>query len=1237
MFFEKHSKKKIKGGLKMKTRRRKYFLVVFLIIMVIFVFTACDTNNNSDVATENSEVIASNLESHSVNIARLSSLDIDLKDLESGSLNFETEAGTPVPGEVKITGNKLTIERIYTPLEAESLVITAKNAAGNVVAQTSIAFEPLEKMGLTEAMQNSSYFGFFLYEFAGPEDINWSYLSMGHINSFSWEGQLESLINHLDNNESTSFFVDDFHNHYDNWRYFRGVAAGETYELRYELEDFFEDQSITIYWNAALGTENITGWEAPEVDKTQLGALIETQDLVEENYTSDSWKVYSDALEHAEAIYADEDVSQEDVDNARTGLEEGIAQLKLLVVQGAVAVANAGELNNALMNEEPHIVFVSDITQSPNWEDLRLKYDVRIDLEDYTLTLEDNDIIFTADAQITGKEASKIKGATGSETIYVMGANATIMGFNGDMIKIEDIGLIDVSSSLTLNNVQFDRGEFDLVEFDVNTGSYLNIVNTVRANNVDLTFIGGIGNYNFNANHVQVSDFYGTIQGDGIFDHLRDGKLIVKGQNYLFRGLNSNELLTLDLLVEARITGNNAIGATQLIDDRNVIFANLELMDEVRIYNNNNIVIADNSNQENIVIKGIDGYENGEFIGAEGLENSNNRVIVNRNYLTNQLSSTTTIFDNITMKDIVFNIAERTFTQNVNITDHGFRNRVAVQFSGSETLTATGPVYVDYGVVEFGEYLNSESVGTFRGPGSTVYGSGTVLFTEPYLVQGSNPNWFNFAVKIELESDVNFANLALHTIDYQEDVTLKVYGDLIAYNDSRVYGLFDGSYANAVIEVMSPSRLINLTFRDIDDLFVKADTRIVDELGETRDANNIGLDLTHNVIAKTIFTVANNTSLIIENTRVRIRDEVLSLNGSGAIRGVGSDSGTFFSRTGGIINIVENSNLSLHGDGNPELDLIFDLKVEVEEDSITELGSVRFTDWVDIMDEADVIFTVIGNKIVNFDAGIILGFGSDLLLDTAAQNIPTIMSANPDYVRGTIKGNNTAEIKGDGYIVLGDLLKVENFTLRDSIQEVWIEDNIKITFADVTIQEHRVDFYGTELNLDGYLKLEDFAMLVFEGTGDYEGRLLGHSNMVLGDGKLVFASLYQDKKAKAQDVTFDLNSDLAFEVLVLGLHEVIGRAVEFKDVTWTPETLVSIPKFNISDIRQESDRILQIPNSVPDSEAKSFLRLAGDVNNDGITFVWGQKDAANGLVGEHNLSKPDNIDYMEGYVLSPVF
>jgi len=1219
----------------MKTGKGKYFLLAALIIMVIFGITACDTSTGSDESTLNPEVIVSNLDSHSVNIARLSSLDINLKDLESGSLYFETESGTPVPGKVDITSNKLAIERIYTPLEAESLMITAKNESGKVVAQSSVTLEAMDRMKITEAIQISSYFGFFVYEYTGPEDINWAYLSMGHIDGFVWEGQLENLVKHLDDDDTGSFFVDDFQNHYDNWRFYRGAASGEAYELRYDLENFFGDQAIASYWNAALGTEIITGWEAAEADKSQLTALIGEQDQEESDYTADSWAVYSDALEQAEAVYADEGATQEDIDNAIVELEEAIAQLKLLVPEGAEPVADAGQLNNALMNEKPHIVFVDNITQGQNWDDLRLKYDVRIDIGDYVLTLEESDIIFTADAMITGQDSSRIKGATGSEAIYVLGAEATIMGLNNEMIKIEDIDYFDVSSSLTLDNVQFDRGEFDIVEFDVNTGSYLNVVNTVRANNVELTFVGGTGNYNFY--DAGVSSFYGTIQGDGTIDHLRDGRLVVKGQNYLFRGLNNNGLLTLDLLVETRIKTDAELEVARFPVDRNVVFANLELMDEVRIYNSNNIIIADNSNLSEIVIRGNDGFENGEFIGAEGLNHSWNRVIVNRNYLRSQPSSTSTTFDNITMKDIKFNIAERSFGQTVNITDHGFRNRVAVQFPAGETLTATGPVYVDYGVVEFGRYLLTDNVGTFKGPGTTVHGDGKVLFSQPYLVEGSNPNWFEFAAKIELESDVKFANLALHTVDYLDDVTVGVYGDLIAYNDNRVYGLFDGSYADAVVEVRRPTKLINLTFRDVDDLIVNRDTRIVDELGETRDTTDVGLDLTHNVNAETFFTIADNTSLIVDNTRIRIRDEVLSLDGHGAIRGVGSDSGTFFSRTGGIVNIVEGSRLALHGDGTPEIDLVFDLKVKAQDASVTELGSVRFTDWLDIDDNADVVFTVIGNKIANFDAGITLGFNAELFIDTAAQDIPTIMAVAPDHIRGTIQGHNKAEIRGDGYLILGDLLKVDNFTLRDSLRWVGIEEDIIITMADVTIEEHWVEFFGTELNLEGYLKLDDFAMLIFEGSDYNEARLLGHNNIVLGDGKVIFASLYQEKKALAQDVTFDLDSDLAFEVLVLGMHEIVGRAVEFKDVTWTPETLVSVPKFDIGDLEGLFENALIVPGSLSNFEAKSYLRLAGTVNNDGITVVWGKKDAANALIGSHNLSKPDNVDYQDGYKVSPIF
>jgi uncharacterized protein with FMN-binding domain len=73
---------------------------------------------------------------------------------------------------------------------------------------------------------------------------------------------------------------------------------------------------------------------AVKVDKTALKATIDgCADLVESAYTADSWKTYSDALNDANTVYAKEDATQTEVDDANTAL----ATAKAALVEATVA------------------------------------------------------------------------------------------------------------------------------------------------------------------------------------------------------------------------------------------------------------------------------------------------------------------------------------------------------------------------------------------------------------------------------------------------------------------------------------------------------------------------------------------------------------------------------------------------------------------------------------------------------------------------------------------------------------------------------------------------------------------------------------------------------------------------------------------------------------------------------------------------------------------------------------
>ncbi|MGI6488338.1 MAG: S-layer homology domain-containing protein [Syntrophothermaceae bacterium] len=67
----------------------------------------------------------------------------------------------------------------------------------------------------------------------------------------------------------------------------------------------------------------------PEVDKTALQAKVaEVADLDEDDYTEESWEVLQDALTAAQAVLANEEATQEEVDEALADLQAAIDDLK---------------------------------------------------------------------------------------------------------------------------------------------------------------------------------------------------------------------------------------------------------------------------------------------------------------------------------------------------------------------------------------------------------------------------------------------------------------------------------------------------------------------------------------------------------------------------------------------------------------------------------------------------------------------------------------------------------------------------------------------------------------------------------------------------------------------------------------------------------------------------------------------------------------------------------------------
>ncbi|WP_440895141.1 polysaccharide lyase family 8 super-sandwich domain-containing protein [Amphibacillus sp. Q70] len=100
-------------------------------------------------------------------------------------------------------------------------------------------------------------------------------------------------------------------------------------------EEFSVDSNtITLNTNGLQGasrtiTIELEALPVEEVDKTDLRELVEAHaDKQEEGYTADSWEVFAEAISNAEAVLADEEATQEEVNQALENLQTALDQLE---------------------------------------------------------------------------------------------------------------------------------------------------------------------------------------------------------------------------------------------------------------------------------------------------------------------------------------------------------------------------------------------------------------------------------------------------------------------------------------------------------------------------------------------------------------------------------------------------------------------------------------------------------------------------------------------------------------------------------------------------------------------------------------------------------------------------------------------------------------------------------------------------------------------------------------------
>ena len=86
---------------------------------------------------------------------------------------------------------------------------------------------------------------------------------------------------------------------------------------------------------AELKRHPASGEEPKAVDKTALKAALDAADALNpSDYTADGWEVFQKAIEAARAVYADENATQEQVDEAVSAVNAAVAELKKHPVSG---------------------------------------------------------------------------------------------------------------------------------------------------------------------------------------------------------------------------------------------------------------------------------------------------------------------------------------------------------------------------------------------------------------------------------------------------------------------------------------------------------------------------------------------------------------------------------------------------------------------------------------------------------------------------------------------------------------------------------------------------------------------------------------------------------------------------------------------------------------------------------------------------------------------------------------
>jgi putative cell wall-binding protein len=140
---------------------------------------------------------------------------------------------------------------------------------------------------------------------------------------------------------------------------FEGVEEPVTFELEEELVD--GENTVTFEYEGIEYTVTVN-YEAPApvVDKSALEeAIADAAVYEEEAYTAETWEVFAEALANAEEVVANEEATQEEVDEALEALEAAIAGLEKAPVAlsvESVSAINANQISVTFDNGETVIV-----------------------------------------------------------------------------------------------------------------------------------------------------------------------------------------------------------------------------------------------------------------------------------------------------------------------------------------------------------------------------------------------------------------------------------------------------------------------------------------------------------------------------------------------------------------------------------------------------------------------------------------------------------------------------------------------------------------------------------------------------------------------------------------------------------------------------------------------------------------------------------------------------------------